>query len=77
MRATRHQGLPGRPGTVLCSPGPDRGQVTTFPRTLSPGNVLKELSDPAGAVIYTSRFQVGLVPPGLAASPSPPAPAIF
>lgn len=33
-----------------------------LPYALSPGNVLKELSDPAGAVIYTSRFQVGLVP---------------
>lgn len=33
-----------------------------LPATLSPGNVLKELSDPAGAVIYTSRFQVGLIP---------------
>ncbi|PNI58628.1 PFAS isoform 9, partial [Pan troglodytes] len=25
------------------------------------GNVLKELSDPAGAIIYTSRFQIVLV----------------
>lgn len=29
-----------------------------LPAILSTGNVLKELSDPAGAVIYTSRFQV-------------------
>lgn len=30
--------------------------------TPPPGNVLKELSDPAGAVIHTSRFQVGRSP---------------
>lgn len=30
-----------------------------LPGTPPPGNVLKELSDPAGAIIYTSRFQVG------------------
>lgn len=49
---------------------------TPFFAILSPGNVLKELSDPAGAVIYTSRFQVGFIPQSLAIPPLP-APAIL
>lgn len=47
---------PGMPFFLLVLTRP---RSPSLPDTLSPGNVLKELSDPAGAVIYTSRFQVG------------------
>lgn len=33
-------------------------RLLPLPAILSTGNVLKELSDPEGAIIYTSRFQV-------------------
>lgn len=55
LQGAQNSGLLWRPGlTMAASP--------LFPHTLSLGNVLKELSDPAGAVIYTSRFQVGVFP---------------
>lgn len=39
-------------------------RLSPLPAILSTGNVLKELSDPAGAIIYTSRFQVRSLKPG-------------
>lgn len=60
-------GVRGRLGKAPCLV-PTVARSAPLLETLSPGNVLKELSDPAGAVIYTSRFQVGVIPTSLGVS---------
>jgi hypothetical protein len=45
-------------GTPFVFLGLTMTRLLPLPAILSKGNVLKELSDPEGAIIYTSRFQV-------------------
>ena len=46
-------------GTPFVFLGLTMTRLLPLPAILSKGNVLKELSDPEGAIIYTSRFQLG------------------